>query len=256
MLRFMCEVDSIPSKSAHLSAPFVSFVQALFIYEFFSPYLPPIERPGWLKYCVRMLRGMSYEREKMTQIIFEDVLAGFMVVVVLVPQSLAQATLAGLSPIYGLKSSIFPALMYVIFGCSMQMNIGPSSTTALLVGAILAKHNVTTDEEAIDLATQVSMVAGIVLVSMSILNLGYLLRFISVPVFTAYISAVALLIGISQLKNAFGFSCDMPQVGKNGVQYNYEVMQWYADNWNARYNDAQHGDRLYRNPYATQVLYE
>jgi SulP family sulfate permease len=96
---------------------------------------------------------------------------------------------------------------------------------------------------------------GIILISMSVLKIGTLVRFISTPVMSGFTTAAACLIGLSQLKNAFGFIPAVPQQGDANTEWNYQVMQWYAYNWNGTVKDTKLGTtHASRNPYATSIF--
>ena len=112
-------------------------------------------------------------------------------------------------------------------------------------------------EEAVDLAKQAAFCMGVLLCVMSVLNIGQLIRYLSHSILSGFTTAAAMLIGLSQLKSAFGFSYKVPQVGSDdSVTMNYQVMQWYMQNWNSQYvNDPVHGNHFYRNHYAFQVSY-
>ena len=220
------------------------------------PTLPPIQKPGWLLNYGKILMDPT-TRSFGLENLFGDVFAGITVALLLIPQGLSYATLALLPPITGLYSGILPPAIYVIFGSSMQLAVGPVAIASLLTGAIISKYQVdyvNHPEDAMDLAAQISICLGMMLVFMSVFNIGSLIRLISHPVMSGFTTAAACLIGLSQLKNAFGFSVAVPQQGDPNTAYNYQVMQWYAANWNSRYPESA-GGRLYRNPIATKIFF-
>jgi MFS superfamily sulfate permease-like transporter len=114
----------------------------------------------------------------------------------------------------------------------MTLALGPVAIVGLLVGSLVSKYDVeVASAEAVDFASEVCIVAGTILIVMSILNLGNFIRFISHPVMSGFTTAAAMLIGLNQIKGAFGFKTVdgyYPQTGDGLIHYNYEVMQWLA----------------------------
>jgi MFS superfamily sulfate permease-like transporter len=182
------------------------------------------------------------------------------------PQALAYGTVAGLSPMSGVYSIILPTAVYVFYGSQMQVCVGPVILVSLLMGNLITSYNVsyaTQPTLALDTAAQAGLSVGIILMVMSVLNLGNLINYISHPVMTGFTTAAAWVIGLILMANAFGFSNNPPKPGQPGYEYNWKVMQWYTQNWNGRYgypgvkklSAAQFNSNglLYRNPLACQV---
>lgn len=157
----------------------------------------------------------------------------------------------------GLYSNIFPAAIYAILGTSNCLALGPVAIVSLLVSALINKYNIDNPDEAVNLAAEASLSCGIILALMGVLNLGSFIRFLSHPVISGFTSAAACLIGLSQLKSAFGFPKVVPQIGAlKGVEFNYQQMQWYIKNWNGRTEATKgHSSILYRNHFAVKVSY-
>jgi hypothetical protein len=228
------------------------------------PYLPSLHSPGWL---VRYIVGPH--TPTLFEDLFYDISAGITVGLTLIPQSLSYAQLANLPPISGLYASILPIIGYAIFGSSLQLQVGPVALVSLLTSELIIKYGVdyTNDVElALDTAAQAALCCGIILVVMSILNLGRLINFISMPVMSGFTTAAACLIGLSQLKNAFGFSQKIPivpQQGMPGYDYNYQVMAWYKNHFYDRYTTfssdstyltkGEQYHHLWMNPYSVKV---
>lgn len=149
--------------------------------------------------------------------------------------------------------------MYAVFGTSNCLALGPVAIVSLLVAALVNKYNIeylVEPEKAINLAAEASLACGLILTVMGLLNLGSFIRFLSHPVISGFTSAAACLIGLSQLKSAFGFPSVVPQIGSvGGVEYNYEQMQWYIKNWNGRTTPTAKAPYsiLYRNHFAAKV---
>ncbi|EOA20099.1 hypothetical protein CARUB_v10000377mg [Capsella rubella] len=135
-----------------------------------------------------------------------DLMAGITVGIMLVPQAMSYAKLAGLPPIYGLYSSFVPIFVYAIFGSSRQLAIGPVALVSLLVSNALGGIADTNEELHIELAILLAFLVGILECIMGFLRLGWLIRFISHSVISGFTSASAIVIGLSQVKYFLGYS--------------------------------------------------
>lgn len=133
-----------------------------------------------------------------------DVIAGLTVGVMLVPQGMAYAMLAGMPPIYGLYGGLVPLFLYAIFGTSRQMSIGPVAVSALLVLAGISQVADPMTETYIQLVILTGLLIGIAQVCLSFLRMGFLVNFLSHPVIAGFTSAAAVIIAVSQLKYLFG----------------------------------------------------
>lgn len=144
--------------------------------------------------------GRSYDRRILTS----DLLAAVIVTIMLIPQSLAYAMLAGLPPEVGLYASILPLVAYALFGTSRTLAVGPvavvSLMTASAVGQIAAEGNAGYVVAAIALA----LLSGSMLVAMGIFRLGFLANFLSHPVISGFITASGILIAAGQLRHILG----------------------------------------------------
>ncbi|CAG7911331.1 unnamed protein product [Brassica rapa] len=135
-----------------------------------------------------------------------DLMAGVTVGIMLVPQAMSYAKLAGLPPIYGLYSSFVPIFVYAIFGSSRQLAIGPVALVSLLVSNALGDIADSSEELHIELAILLALLVGILECIMGLLRLGWLIRFISHSVISGFTSASAIVIGLSQVKYFLGYS--------------------------------------------------
>lgn len=133
-----------------------------------------------------------------------DLGAGLSVGILLVPQGMAYAMIAGLPPVYGLYASLFPLLIYAIFGTSRHLGIGPVAMDSLLVAAGLGIIGASGPEEYILLAIALAFFVGSLQFVLGLLRMGFLVNFLSRPVISGFISAAALIIILSQLKHLFG----------------------------------------------------
>jgi len=144
--------------------------------------------------------GRSYKRE----VLASDLLAAVIVTIMLIPQSLAYAMLAGLPPVVGLYASILPLVAYALLGTSRTLAVGPvaviSLMTASAAGAVAAPGTAAYAEAAVMLAA----LSGVMLVVLGLLRLGFLANLLSHPVISGFISASGVLIATSQLKHILG----------------------------------------------------
>jgi SulP family sulfate permease len=135
-----------------------------------------------------------------------DLVAGLTVGVMLIPQGMAYAMLAGMPPIYGLYASIIPLILYAIFGTSRQLAVGPVAMVALLIAAGVGAIAETGSAEFVGLAILLALMVGAIQLLMGIFKLGFLVNFLSHPVIAGFTSAAALIIGFSQLKYLLGIN--------------------------------------------------
>lgn len=137
-----------------------------------------------------------------------DLSAGLTVGVMLIPQGMAYAMIAGLPPVYGLYAAMVPQLIYAIFGTSRQLAVGPVAMDSLLVAAGVSALATLGSEQYIALAVLLSLMMGVIQLSFGVLRLGFLVNFLSKPVISGFTSAAALIIGLNQLKHVLGVNLD------------------------------------------------
>ena len=137
-----------------------------------------------------------------------DLFAAFIVTVMLVPQSLAYAMLAGLPPVIGLYASILPLIAYALFGTSRTLAVGPVAVVSLMTAAAAAPLAPAGSVEYVTIAITLAFLSGLVLLAMSLFRLGFLANFLSHPVISGFISASGVLIAASQLKHILGIRAD------------------------------------------------
>ena len=135
-----------------------------------------------------------------------DLVAGLTTAVMLIPQGMGYAMLAGLPPIYGLYSSLVPLVIYALFGTSRQLAVGPVAMVSLLVAAGVGAVAEPGTEAFIAYAVLLALMVGVIQLAMGIARLGFLVNFLSHPVISGFTSAAALIIGFSQLKHLLGFA--------------------------------------------------
>jgi SulP family sulfate permease len=139
-----------------------------------------------------------------------DLLAGFIVAVMLVPQGMAYALLAGLPPEVGLYASILPLIIYGLLGSSRTLAVGPVAIVSLLVASGVAPLAEAGSGVYVQLAIVLALLVGIIQLVMGLVRLGFLVNFLSHPVLAGFTSAAALVIGFSQLKHLLGIG--MPRL--------------------------------------------
>ncbi|CAI9773985.1 unnamed protein product [Fraxinus pennsylvanica] len=157
----------------------------------------------WIEFflpCYRWIR--TYRWREYLQ---PDLMAGITVGVMLVPQSMSYAKLAGLQPIYGLYSGFVPIFVYALFGSSRQLAIGPVALTSLLVSNVLGSIVDSSEALYTELAILLALMVGVFECIMGILRLGWLIRFISHSVISGFTTASAIVIALSQAKYFLGY---------------------------------------------------
>ncbi len=146
--------------------------------------------------------GRRYDRSTLTS----DLVAAAIVTIMLIPQSLAYAMLAGLPPEIGLYASILPIIAYAIFGTSRTLAVGPVAVVSLMTLAAAGSVATPGSAEFIAAALILALLSGLILVAMGILRLGFLGNLLSHPVVSGFITASGIIIATSQLKSILGVS--------------------------------------------------
>ena len=162
-------------------------------------------------------------------ILKSDFSAGLAVALVLVPQSMAYAQLAGLPPVYGLYASLLPVIVAALWGSSNHLATGPVAVVSLLTATALIPLASPGSGEFIVLAIALAFLVGIIQLSMGVLKMGALVSFISHPVIVGFTNAAALIIGLSQLNKLLGVPIDTSGhflVGLWGVLTELPRLHW------------------------------
>ncbi len=146
--------------------------------------------------------GRHYDRSHAAQ----DGLAALIVTLMLIPQSLAYAMLAGLPPVSGLYASLLPLLLYAVFGSSRTLAVGPVAVVSLMTAAALQPLFPEGGPAYAGAALLLALMSGLILTLMAFLRLGFIANFLSHPVISGFISASGLLIAIGQVKHLLGIS--------------------------------------------------
>jgi len=159
-----------------------------------------------------------YDRACLT----DDAVASVIVTIMLIPQSLAYAMLAGLPPEVGLYASILPLIAYAAFGSSMTLAVGPVAVISLMTAAAVSQVAAVGTPEYLGAAILLSLLSGLILIGLGLARAGFLANLLSHPVISGFMSASAILIAVSQLKHIFGISVeghDLPSITTDLIQH-------------------------------------
>ncbi len=135
----------------------------------------------------------------------DDLIAAIVVAVLLVPQSLAYALLAGLPPQMGIYASIFPLMAYALIGRSRQLSVGPTAVVSIMTAAVVVSFP---EAQRPDIAIILAGMTGLILIGLGLIRGGIIINFVPRPVVSAYITGAALLIIVSQIKHILGVDGD------------------------------------------------
>ncbi|MEE4136133.1 MAG: SulP family inorganic anion transporter, partial [Desulforhopalus sp.] len=147
----------------------------------------------------------------------QDLLAGLTVALVLIPQSMAYAQLAGLPSYYGLYAAFLPPTVAALFGSSRQLATGPVAVVSLMTAASLAPLASAGSEGYIAYAMLLSLLVGVFQFLLGVLRLGLVVNFLSHPVVNGFTNAAAIIIATSQLSKMFGVNVDT-------LEHHYETI--------------------------------
>ena len=151
-----------------------------------------------------------------------DLFAGLTVGVILIPQGIAYAIIAGLPPIYGLYTALVPQIMYTIFGTSKQLATGPIAIDSLIVAAGVSTLAVAESENYIAIVLALTLMVGIIQIIVGVFRLGFIVNFLSKPVLTGFVTAAALIIGFNQFKGLLRIDVERSNQIQNIIQNVFE----------------------------------
>ncbi|MFL1896749.1 SulP family inorganic anion transporter [Aquimarina sp. 2-A2] len=137
-----------------------------------------------------------------------DLAAGITVGIMLIPQGMAYAMIAGLPPVFGLYASLIPQIIYALLGTSRQLAVGPVAMDSLLVASGLGALAISGIDQYIAMAIFLALFMGIIQLALGLFRMGFLVNFLSKPVISGFTSAAAIIIGLSQLKHLLGTSIE------------------------------------------------
>ncbi len=148
--------------------------------------------------------GRRYDRNALTN----DLIAAIIVTIMLVPQSLAYALLAGLPPEAGIYASILPIILYAIFGTSRALAVGPVAVVSLMTAAAVGQVAEAGTMGYAAAALTLALLSGMILLAMGLLRLGFIANFLSHPVIAGFITASGILIATSQIGHIAGIKTE------------------------------------------------
>lgn len=152
----------------------------------------------------RHLPILDWGRGYTASLLSDDLLAAAIVTVMLVPQALAYAMLAGLPPEVGLYASILPLIAYALFGTSRTLAVGPVAVVSLMTAAAVGQLALPGTADYVAAAVVLAMLSGLMLLVMGLFRLGFLANFLSHPVIAGFITASGILIAASQFRHILG----------------------------------------------------
>lgn len=154
-----------------------------------------------MKRYLPVLRWLpQYNSEKLSA----DLIAALIVSIMLIPQSLAYALVAGMPAETGLYASLFGLSLYFLFGTSNTLSVAPVAVVSLMTAAALAKLDLATTSEYVAAAFTLTFLSGTMLLLLGLLRLGFMANFISHPVISAFVTASAIIIALSQVRHILG----------------------------------------------------
>ena len=174
----------------------------------------------------RMLPILQWLPNYTRQTFSGDIVAGITVAIMIIPQSMAYALLAGLSPEIGLYASIVPMMLYALFGSSRYLAVGPVALVSLMTASVMGGVTASGHVDYHTGALVIALLSGILLLVMSLARLGVLATLLSKPILSGFTSAAAIIIGMSQLKYLLGMP--IPS-GLNPVEKLYFALSHWQD---------------------------
>ncbi len=176
-----------------------------------------------------IIPSMAWLRNYKRDMLKNDLAAGLTVGVMLIPQGMAYAMIAGLPPIYGLYASTVPLMLYALLGTSRQLAVGPVAMVSLLTAAGIGAIAEGGTETYILLAITLALMVGLIQLLLGVFRLGFLVNFLSHPVISGFTSAAALIIGLSQLKHLLGV--EIPRSHYVHEIIGHAISQFSEINW-------------------------
>jgi high affinity sulfate transporter 1 len=172
---------------------------------------PSVAHAGWTRWLPGLQTLSHYKAAWLTS----DIAAGLVLTTMLVPVGIAYAVASGVPGIYGLYATIIPLLAYALFGPSRILVLGPDSSLAAVILAVVLPLSHGDPVRAIALASMMAVVSGIVCILAGVFRLGFITELLSKPIRYGYMNGIALTVLISQLPKVFGFSIDSEGPVKN-----------------------------------------
>src|SRR6187402_77306 len=157
---------------------------------------------------LRWLPGLQILRRYEAAWLPQDIVAGLVLTTMLVPVGIAYAVASGVPGIYGLYATIFPLLAYALFGPSRILVLGPDSSLAPVILAVVLPLSAGDPSRAVLVASLMAVVSGLVCILVGVMRLGFVTELLSKPIRYGYMNGIALTVLISQLPKLFGFSIE------------------------------------------------
>ncbi|SEN94247.1 high affinity sulphate transporter 1 [Rhodospirillales bacterium URHD0017] len=177
-----------------------------------SNQVPSLERPTTGsdagQAIARWMPGLATLREYKLAWLRHDIVAGIVLTTMLVPVGIAYAVASGVPGVYGLYATIIPLLAYAMFGPSRILVLGPDSSLAPLILAVVVAQSAGDPARAVAVAGGMAIVSGAICILAGLLKLGFITELLSKPIRYGYMNGIALTVLISQLPKLFGFSID------------------------------------------------
>ena len=185
-----------------------------------------------MTHLLHWLPGLQVLRRYETAWLPRDAMAGLVLTTMLVPVGVAYAVASGVPGIHGLYAMIVPLLAYAIFGPSRILVLGPDSSLAAVILAVVLPLSLGDPARAVTVASMMAVVAGLVCMLIGVLRLGFVTELLSKPIRYGYMNGIALTVLISQMPKLFGFSIDGKGPLRDMVAIISEVLEGRA-NWTA-----------------------
>ena len=172
---------------------------------------PSSTAPSWLRWLPGLLMLKGYKLNWLPR----DIAAGLVLTTMLVPVGIAYAQASGVPGIYGLYATIVPLLVYALFGPSRILVLGPDSSLAALILAVVLPLSGGDPMRAITLASMMAVVSGVVCILAGVFRLGFVTELLSKPIRYGYMNGIALTVLVSQMPKLFGISIDSHGPGQD-----------------------------------------
>ena len=170
--------------------------------------VPPVTAESPAEGVLRWLPGLKVLQDYRSEWLRQDVVAGLVLTAVLVPVGMAYAEAAGLPPITGLYATLVPLIAYALFGPSRILVLGPDSSLAGIIAAVVLPLAAGDPARGIALAGMLSIFTGLICMAAGIFKFGFITDLLSKPVRYGYVNGIALTVIVGQLPKLFGFSID------------------------------------------------
>src|SRR4249920_2974948 len=180
----------------------------------------------------RWLPGLRTLRGYQMAWLRHDIVAGLALTTMLVPVGIAYAVASGVPGIHGLYATIVPMLAYAVFGPSRILVLGPDSSLAAVILAVVLPLSAGDPTRAVAVASLMAVVSGLVCILIGVMRLGLVTDLLSKPIRYGYMNGIALAVLVSQLPKLFGFSIKSVGPGRDLVQIVRSILDGQA-NWTA-----------------------